>query len=302
MKKITLCICLFVSLVMTSQEKKSFEKEIFKISKKIDFITKAQKDSLKVKVIAIESKLQKGEITKNKAAILKSEVAMYHAKQIEIKVGVQEMLIQQLVQDKTNGKIASSIKEASGDKRFSFFIGSNGISITDADTDTSEIIDSSQKKRTTTQLVFAMGVNNVIQDHKQTTLSDSEYKFWQSHFYELGFSWKTRFAKETSQIYFKYGMSFLWNNLRLDENQYHVMFDNTVSPATFPFKLTESRLRHVQMNFPVHLEWNLSRNKKDKEGLVLDGIDNPFRLGIGGFVGFKLGARQYLEYKDAAGM
>ena len=302
MKKITLCICLFASLVMTSQEKKSFEKEIFKISKKIDFITKAQKDSLKVKVIAIESKLQKGEITKNKAAILKSEVAMYHAKQIEIKVGVQEILIQQLVQDKANGKIASSIKEASGDKSFSFFIGSNGIFIKDAGTDISEIIDSSQKKRTTTQLVFAMGVNNVIQDHRQTTLSDSEYKFWQSHFYELGFSWKTRFAKETSQIYFKYGISFLWNNLRLDENQYHVMFDNTLSPATFPFKLKESRLRHVQMNFPVHLEWNLSRNKKDKEGLVLDGIDNPFRLGIGGFVGFKLGARQYLEYKDAAGM
>ena len=115
MKKIMLCICLFASLVMTSQEKKSFEKEIFKISKKIDFITKAQKDSLKVKVIAIESKLQKGEITKTKAAILKSEMAMYHAKQIEIKVGAQEILIQQLVQDKANGKIASSIKEASGD-------------------------------------------------------------------------------------------------------------------------------------------------------------------------------------------
>lgn len=303
MKKIMLCICLFASLAMTSQEKKSFEKEIFKISKKIDFITKAQKDSLKVKVIAIESKLQKGEITKTKAAILKSEMAMYHAKQIEIKVGAQEILIQQLVQDKTNGKIVSSIKDAPLGNSFSLSIGSNGILFTkDAGIETSKVVDSSKKKRTTTQLVFAMGVNNVTQDHRQTTLSDSEYKFWQSHFYELGYSWKTRFAKETSQIYFKYGISFLWNNLRLDKNQIHIMLDNTVMTETFPFKLSESRLRHVQMNFPVHLEWNLSKNKKDKEGLVLDGIDNPFRLGIGGFVGFKLGTRQYLEYKDAAGM
>ncbi|WP_299667417.1 hypothetical protein [uncultured Polaribacter sp.] len=313
MKKTLLLLAFFVTIAVTSQEK-TFEKEVRKISKRIELITKTQKDSLKMKVKEIDRKLANGEVTKTTADTLKKEIAAYHAKKIETQVGEQERLLQILVQDKTNGKIASSKEDQFDDDDVNTFtIGSKTFKFKDND----EYYDTQTEKRearkrklkkkgktsrsTTSQFIFAMGVNNVLTDHKLASLNDSEYKFWQSHFYELGFSWKTRFTKEASQLYFKYGLSFLWNNLRADNNQYHVKNGDMTELQVFSENLSESRLRHVQMNFPVHLEWDFSKNKKYKDGFVYDRTNRSVRLGVGGFVGFKLGTRQYLEYKDAQG-
>lgn len=311
MKKITLLFLLFVTITVTSQEKRTFEKEVIKISKRIEMITKSQKDSLKAKVIAIDKKLKNREITKVTADTLKRETASYHAKQIEVKVSEQERLLQVLVQEKTDGKIASS-KESDfnndevntfkvGNKTFSFSI--NGDDDDDNHSEKSKKEKEWRKngkrnRKTTSQLVFALGVNNVLENHKISSLSDSEYKLWSSHFYELGFTWKTRFKREASQLYFKYGLSFLWNNLRLDDNQHHVKNGRITDIQVYPENLIESRLRHVQMNFPLHLEWDFSKNKKYKDGFVYDRTNRGLRLGVGGFAGFKLGTRQYLEYED----
>jgi len=314
MKKLIVSSLLFATVAFVSQEKRVFEKEVLKISKSIEQITKTQKDSLKVKVIAIDKQYQKGEITKTIAATLKQENAVYHATQIEEKVGAQERLLQELVQDKTNGKIGSAKKDAFkeedtnsfkvGNKVFRFTVNKNEEENALEEGNEEEEKNKTGKKNraTTTQFIFAMGVNNVLEDHRLNSLNDSEYKFWQSHFYEVGLSWKTRLTQEASQIYFKYGVSFLWNNLRLDNNKYHVKNEEVTELRSFSENLSESRLRHVQMNFPVHFEWDFSKNKKGRDGFVFDGVNNGARLGIGGFVGFKLGTRQYLEYRDADGV
>jgi hypothetical protein len=311
MKRILLILVLFSTTIALSQEK-IFENEVSKISKRIEQITKTQKDSLKTKVIAIDKRFGKGEITKATAENLKNEVASYHARRIEKLVGEQERLLQMLVQDKTNGKIASSntvIGEnqdintfSVGGKKFSF-------SVDDAEDKEDNVTNNPRRKRrlgkknkfgrsTTTQFVFALGVNNVLEDNQVSSLNDSEYQFWRSRFYEVGFSWKTRFSKEPSNLYFKYGASFLWNNLRLDGNRIHVKNENITAIETFTDQLSESRLRHVQMNFPVHLEWDFSKNKIYDDGSQRDRTNESVRIGIGGFVGFKLGTRQYLEYRD----
>jgi hypothetical protein len=309
-KKLIVCSFLFATIAIVSQEKRVFEKEVLKISNSIAQITKNQKDSLKAKVIAIDKQIKKGEITKTIAAALKQENAVYHATQIEVKVGAQERLLQALVQDKTNGKIGSAKKNAFeeeaintfkvGNKVFRFTVNKNEAENTLEESSKEEENNKNRKKNraTTTQFIFAMGVNNVLQDHRLSSLNDSEYKFWQSHFYELGLSWKTRLTQDASQIYFKYGVSFLWNNLRLDDNKYHVKNEEVIEVRSFSENLSESRLRQVQMNFPVHFEWDFSKNKKGRDGFVFDGVNNAVRLGIGGFVGFKLGTRQYLEYRD----
>ena len=98
---------MLTTTIAQSQEK-TFEKEVSKIAQRIENITTQQKDSLKAKIIAIDKKLGKGEITKFASETLKKEVAAYHARRIEKLVGEQELLLQLLVQDKTNGKIASS--------------------------------------------------------------------------------------------------------------------------------------------------------------------------------------------------
>ena len=70
MKKIGILYILF-AVTSTVAQQKIFEKEVAKISKRIDLITKTQKDSLKVKVVEITKRLEKGEITPTNAATLK---------------------------------------------------------------------------------------------------------------------------------------------------------------------------------------------------------------------------------------
>jgi hypothetical protein len=307
MKKIVLVLVLLCTTMIQSQVK-TFEKEVSKISKRIDKITKQQKDSLKSKVIIINKRLSKGEISKSTAETLKNELAEYHARRIEKLVGEQEALLQVLVQDKTNGKIANTEESITNeDEDNTFTIGNKLFKLNISEGDLEERNNRRElrwkpknklQRTTTTQFVFAMGINNVLNENKLSSLNESEYQFWRSRFYELGFSWKTRFNREPSNLYFKYGFSFLWNNLRLEDNRIHIKNGDITEIQDFGNALSESRLRHVQMNFPIHLEWDLSKNKVYKDGRVRDRTNKSLRFGVGGFFGFKLGTRQYLEFND----
>jgi len=310
MKRILLILVLFITTIALSQEK-TFEQEVSKISKRIEHITKTQKDSLKLKVISIDKKIEKKEMTKTIADTLKKEAASYHARRIEKLISEQERLLQLLVQDKTNGKIASSedtlVTEVDnntftvGNKTFHLKIN-NRESVNASKQDSIKNKNHKKNRSTTTQFVFAMGVNNVLEDGQIKSLNNSEYKLWKSRFYEVGWTWKTRINKKPGSLYFKYGISFLWNNLRLDKNQYHIKKDDITEIQVFDNQLTESRLRHVQMNFPIHFEWDLSKNSKHSNSRKSDRKNKPFRIGLGGFSGFKLGTRQYLNYTDVNGV
>ena len=297
MKKTIVVFILFAVTSIAAQQK-TFENEVAKISKRIDLITKTQKDSLKIKVIQITKRLEKGEITQTTAATLKEEVATYHARRIEELVGQQERMLQLLVQDKTNGKIASQTQTPDDEEVNTFSVGGKTFRFTLEDENSKEKKakrKSNSIRNTTSQFVFAMGVNNVLEGHKLSSLEESEYQFWQSHFYEVGYTWKSSFSKKFMPLHFKYGVSFLWNNLRPKNNQQHIMNGNMISLATrIDEELSESRLRHVQMNFPIHLEWDFSKRKKSDKKAV--------RIGVGSFIGFKLGTRQYLEYINLEGV
>lgn len=318
MKRILLILVLFCTTIAFSQQK-TFEKEVAKISKEIDRITKEEKDSLKIKVKAINVRLDKKEITFEEAKKLKQEAAIYHSKRIEEKVGLEERKLQQLVQDKTNGKIASTKETKENDDFFDDNDEDDSNTFTIGNRTYRFSVDKERAKRrierkerrwkrknkrsrsTTTQFVFAMGVNNVLVNDETSSLDNSNYKFWQSHFYEIGWTWKTRFSKRPSKLYLKYGASFLWNNLRATENRYHVVNGDVTELKTHPELLLESRLRHVQMTFPVHVEWDFSRNAIYSDGEPRDRTNRSIRIGVGAFAGFKMGTRQYLEFQDAQG-
>lgn len=293
--------------IAVSQEK-TFEQEVSNISKRIDYIAKTQKDSLKLKVVIIDEKYKKGEVTKTTSDNLKKEVSSYHARRIEKLIGEQERLLQLLVQDKTNGKIASTEDTVSDENTFTIGKKTFRLNIYDRENTNASKKDSlknikyKKSRRTTTQFVFAMGVNNVLKDGQIKSLNNSEYKLWQSHFYEVGWTWKSLITNKTSNLYFKYGISFLWNNLRLDKNKYHIKNGNTTEIKTFENQLTESRLRHVQMNFPIHLEWDLARNKEQSFRGRSRRNNKSVRIGLGGFMGIKLGTRQYLNFTDVNGV
>lgn len=312
MKKILLILVLFCTTIAFSQEK-NFEDEVLKISKRIELITKTEKASLKEKIEKINRQLEVKEITSEEAQKLKKEAAEFHAKIIADKVAVEEGKLQLLVQDKANGKIKS--KKLTDDEfsdEGTFSIGRKTFRVRVRDNKNHYVNWKNREARwkrrgkrnrnTTTQFVFAMGVNNVLVDNQSSSLENSNYKFWKSHFYEVGWTWKTRMDKEASKLYFKYGVSFLWNNLRPENNMYHVVNGDNTDLVVHSEKLDENRLRHVQMNFPVHFEWDFSRNGEYSDGTKRDRTNQSVRLGIGAFAGFKLGTRQYIEYSDINGV
>ena len=320
MKRILLILVLLCTTFAFSQ-KRTFESEVRKISKRIELITKTEKAALKEKVEKINKQVERKEISTETAKRLKKEAADYHAKNIALKVAEEEQKLQLLVQDKANGRVLSEVKEKDfnddeDDDENTFTIGSKTFRFRVQDNEYyNERRNERWKNRrarwerkgkrnrsTTTQFVFAMGVNNVLVDHELSSLKTSNYQFWHSHFYELGWTWKTRFNREASTLYFKYGLSFLWNNLRAKNNKYHVVNGAVTDLVVHPERLSENRLRHVQMNFPVHIEWDFSRNGEYSDGYKRDRTNRSLRLGIGAFAGFKLGTRQYIEYVDSKGV
>ncbi|MFY0604396.1 MAG: hypothetical protein JXQ93_10625 [Flavobacteriaceae bacterium] len=304
MKRILLILVLLTTTMAYSQ-RGSFEEEVRKISKRIDRITNQQKDSLKDKVKEINRLLDKGAITKEVAEKQKKAAAEYHAKNIERLVSIQETKLQQLVQDKINGKI---FYDDDYYEENIFTIGKNTFKLRISN-DTRRDFENRWRnrrerrwnRRTTTQFIFAMGANNVLQNNKISSLDNSPYMFWKSRFYEVGITAKYRLTRRASKTYLKYGISFLWNNLRAENNQYHVVNGNITELQTFNESLSESRLRHVQMIFPMHLEFDFSKDREYDDGRIRDRRNQSFRIGIGGFAGFKLGTRQYLEYTNSAG-
>ncbi len=307
MKKITVIILLLTSVSLVSQER-VFEEEVQEIAALITQVTAQEKEALKQKVKAISLRLEKKELTEKQADSLKLAAATLHARAIEVRVGLEEQKLLKLVRERVEGNIhfIEPVKEATYE--VSLFGGEKGVKLSVSEGNEKKILKKSMHKhakrnrRTTSQFVFAFGVNNVLKNNELTSLNDSSYAFWKSHFYEVGMAFKSRISPDASKMYVKYGVSFLWNNLRAKSNQYHVIDDGGVSLSIHENSLSEGRLRHVQMVFPVHLEMDFSENKIHKNGFMKDRIHQSVRLGLGGFAGFKLGTKQYLEYKNDMGV
>ena len=153
-------------------------------------------------------------------------------------------------------------------------------------------------RRTTSDLVLAVGLNNVITEGE--SLSDSDFKIGGSRFFELGWAWKTRVFKETNWLRLKYGFSFQWNGLKPTDNRYYVDKGSTTELETYEMSLDKSKFRVDNLVFPVHFEMGPSK-KIEKENYFRYSTHNKVKIGVGGYAGFRLGTRQKLRYDDIMG-
>ena len=304
MKNILVTLVMFCTTIAFTQEK-YFEDEVQKIAVQIDSITAVEKGFLKEKIALMDQRAANNEITAEETKALKIEAAEFHAQAIATKVSLLETKLQLLVQDKANGKLQSKPKEETlYDDENTFSIGRSTFRFRVDDSENSARIKRTKRARryarnTTSQFVFALGFNNVVNNHELGSLEGSNYQFWKSRFYELGWTWKTSMKKEASSLYFKYGFSFLWNNLRAENNMYHRLDGNKTVLEVYPETLSENRLRHVQMTFPVHFEWDFSKENVTDNSDTKYRSNRSWRVGIGAFAGFKLGTRQYLNYTNS---
>lgn len=272
-------IFLFVSKVLGQE---TFESKAKKIANKIEKITKEEKAALKEEVEVVNVQLSEGKITQEQADKRKKELAEARATIIEEKVTEAQNELNDLVQQKVDGKI----KEDSLSKKYSIVFH-----VRDRDRDKSK--DSIHgEKRTTSQFVFAMGLNNMMVDGK---LQDSNYSFMGSHFYEWGFTYNSRLMKNDNLLHAKYGLSLMYNNIRPTDNRSFVVNGDQTELQTNPINLDESRFRNVYIVLPLHLEFDFTK-PQISNGKTYFRTHRSFRFGIGGYAGINVKSKQILKF------
>lgn len=275
---LTVLLCLFLTKIFAQE---TFEDKAKAIASKIETVTKEEKAELKIEVEAVNLQLQNGSITKDEADEKKRKLAEARAKAIEFKVSQAEGELKDLVQQKVDGKI----KEKDSTGRYSFRFPA--MKVKDKHKPKTD-----GESRTTSQLVFAFGANNLVTNN---AVANSDFKYWGSHFYEFGLTANTRILKGNNLLHAKYGMSLMYNNLRPTDNKSFVETGNQTNLEVSPIHLSDSRFHNVYLVVPVHLEFDFSGNK-GKEGKPSFKTHESFRFGLGGFAGLNVKSKQILDY------
>jgi hypothetical protein len=281
MKNFIIIAILFATLLaskMTAQS--TFEGRAKKIALKMEVITKEKKAKLKVEIEAINNQLIAGTITKETADENKRKQAQITATEIETEIAPLQDELKNLVQEQVDGKL----KERDTNSVYVDFGGKRELKIKKR-----KIRDI----RSTSQFVFATGVNNVATGG---SINNSDFRYWGSHFYEVGLTYNSRLAKNNNLLHLKYGFSFVWNNLRPTENRNFVVTGNQTELATSPINLDDSRFRNIYLVAPLHLEFDFSGKEKKKDGKEYFTSHESFRMGFGGYAGINLQSKQFAEY------
>lgn len=280
---VTAMLCLFASKAFAQQQ--TFEDKIKIVSDKISVITKEEKDALKIEVDAVNKQLEQGAITPDQADQKKLEYAETRAANIERRTAAAQEELKRVVQEKVDGKIV----EKDTTRRYKLSFGTNGLKF--------ENVNDTVKRgesRTTSQLVFAFGLNHYLTDG---AMAHSDYRVWGSHFYELGLSWNTRILPKNNLLHFKYGLSMQWNTVRPTDNRYFAENGEQTNLVDSEVNLGDSRFRTVNLVAPLHIEFDFTK-KEVKDGKTYFRTHESFRVGLGGFVGANVRAKRVIEYQN----
>lgn len=274
-------LCLFVGKAFAQQ---TFEDRIKIISDKISVITREEKEALKLEVDGVNKQLQSGAISQDVADQKKIDYAETRAANIERRTAAAQEELKKLVQEKVDGKIV----ERDSTRRFRFTASTRGFKLEDSSQPKDTL---KGEQRTTSQLVFAFGLNHFLTDG---AMAHSDYRVWGSHFYELGLTWNSRLLKNHNLLHLKYGLSMQWNTVRPTDNRYFEEDGDQTVLVESPGNLGDSRFRNVNLVVPIHLEFDFSG--KDKYGRFFS--HQGFRVGLGGFVGANVRSKRVIEYDD----
>ncbi|PWB24842.1 hypothetical protein [Flavobacterium sp. HTF] len=281
MKNFTIYAILFLLLLVSKvMGQETFESKAAAIARKIEKITKEEKAALKEEVEAVNVQLSEGKISQEQADKRKKELAEARAVIIEEKVTLVQNELNDLVQQKVDGKIKEQ------DSSRIYVIRWNP---KNKDKDVAH-----GEKRTTSQFVFALGLNNTMADGK---LQDSNYSFIGSHFYEWGFTYNSRLMKNDNLLHAKYGLSLMYNNIRPTDNRSFVVNGDQTNLEVNPVNLDESRFRNVYIVLPLHLEFDFTK-PFENDGQKYFRTHKSFRFGIGGYAGINVKSKQILKFED----
>jgi hypothetical protein len=301
----------FCSMASKIVAQKSFEDSVNAIAIKIENITKEEKAALKAELESVNKELEMGTITKAQADEKKLQLANVRSKNIETRVAQAQDELKELVKQKVDGKFGASNKK--GSKYFSIRFNTNDsidfegkkYKITYETTDSVYIDIQGMKKsllkirakraekRTTSQFVFAAGLNNLVTGG---SVANSDFRYWGSHFYEWGITGNTRMFKNDNLLHLKYGFSVMYNNLRPTDGRIFQTNGNQTELVDFAVPLRDSRFRNVFVTVPLHLEFDFTK-AKERDGKKIFRTHQSVRFGIGGYAGLRVKSKQKLRYE-----
>ena len=285
---LTLLLCLFVTKIVAQEN--TFEARTNAIALKIEAITSIEKEALKKEIEEVNSQLEKGIITQQQATDKKQQLAEVRAKNIENKVASLQDELKNLVQEKVDGKLNESYKP----EKFFIFSKSNGKN-KEKYQKYRDSISNVSEKRTTSQFVFAAGLNNLATNEK---VSGSDYRYLGSHFYEWGLTSNTRILEKSNFLHLKYGLSLMYNNLRPTEDRVFVKSGDQIVLVNSGIDLKDSRFRNVFLVAPLHLEFDFSKTKIKEDGSKLFKSHQSVRIGLGGYAGVRIKSKQFQKFED----
>lgn len=286
----------------TIKKELKFEKQIEQVSTSMEFLLAREKNELKVKIDSLETAFQQNKISAEELKDLKLKEAEKSANRIELGMERFNTKLDSLIQNKVetgSKEVTFKSDTINGERVFTYYKGTN---TTHYDIPALKIYMSDEEKtvrkskRTTSQFVFAFGLNNVITDGEN--LEDSDYRVWGSHFYEWGVTYNSRIFKNNNLLHAKYGLSLMYNNLRPTDNRYFVKNGEQTDLVTSSVNLDESRFRNVYLTAPLHLEFDFTPKKISKDGNKTSfSSHESVRLGIGGYAGVRIKSKQILKYE-----
>jgi hypothetical protein len=290
MKTSTLYLCLLflcINVTVKAQQKDSIpttqkdsialKKEAEKkyLAARLKAITLDEKMLLKNEVQKINTDLELGNITAKEAEARKKKAALLSAANIEYRMAKVK---RELLTD--------------------YYVQEGGTFIRIGEIFDSRIIKKRIRydRRTFSDLVFAFGFNNAIQEG--VSLNDSEYRLGGSRFFEFGILWSTRVAKNNNFVRFRYGLTLQYNSLKPTGNRYFVDNNNGLTTLEeFPNDLRRSKIRLTNLTVPLYFEFGPSKKRETKR-YVRYYTNNKFKFGIGGYVGVNIAVKQKLRYSD----
>ncbi|WP_418512818.1 coiled-coil domain-containing protein [Corallibacter sp.] len=287
-------IVLALAMQFSNAQEVKNEEQLERLETQKEVVKTEEKNLLKEEVEAINKRLDANEISQNEADSLKQQAAEKHALNIQNRLAIIENRIELLkrndsVTHDTGANLEGYVIEI-GTSEDSGLYDSKSIYIGPRKRKTPKKYD----RRTTSDLVFAIGFNNAIIEGE--SLNDSPYKIGGSGFVELGWAWKTRVFKNTNAVRFKYGLSMQWNKLNIKDNQYFSEVNDVVSLQTFPVPVKKSKFRTTNLVVPVHFEFGPSK-KIEKEDYFRYSTYRKFKIGVGAFGGVNINAIQKVKYK-----
>jgi len=291
MRNLTIYFIVLLCLFLTSiNAQETFESRAKKIATTIEKITNDEKAGLKIEIENVNLEIEKGLISQDQANEKKMKLAKFRAVAIENKIINEQDKLNALVKEKVEGKIAeSNISDSIVIKsRYKITLKVSNDSVRKG-------VFLNKEKRTSSQFVFAFGLNNLVTNNR---VAKSDFRYYGSHFYEWGFTLNSRILQNNNLLHAKYGLSVMYNNLRPSDNRLFEVDGGQTNLVESSTPLNDSRFRNVYLVVPAHLEFDFS-GTETKNGRTTFRTHKSIRIGLGGYAGVNLKSKQILKYEDS---